>query len=801
MARVTQSIGVLIAVSIVAGILMAGMLLPFVGGAGVAARTAVTDFQKYPADLKRKPLPQVSKVLAANGKTIATFYDQDRVIVPLSQIPVQMQTALIDVEDVRFYEHAGLDFQGTIRALLHNGSSGSVSQGGSTLTQQYVKNVLIENARTKKQREAAIADTFARKLKEARYAIELEKVLTKAQILDDYFNIAYFGDGAYGIGTAARHFFDEPVTKLTLDQSALLAGLVQSPEAYDPRYYPKLARERRDTVLGQMLKYHSITQATYDEAVAQPIKLHIHNQPADCIASKHGYAYFCDYVKHVFEHTPGLSLSMLQRGGLTVTTTLSPKVQRAAENGIHQYVHAHEKTSHVVSAEAVVQPGTGEVKALAVSTPYGNNPKKGENSIDYAVDQKWGGSPGFHAGSTFKLFVLTAALKEGIALSTRIKAPGSITINGLTNCAGMPVAPWPVHNASDSESGTFNLESGTWFSVNTFFAQLEERTGLCEPVKLAEAMGVTQGTGKPPEQVGPFVLGGGAQYGFTPLDVAGAYATMAAHGKYCSPIVITSIVDRTGHSYPVPKSKCQQVVPQGLANTVTSILEGVLTIPGATGTTDALSGRPAAAKTGTVDNYNGSWFAGYTPQLASAVWAGIPAEPNKTLDGLTIGGVTYGEVFGATIAGKIWQATLNAALLGDPIVPFSGPDSFYEIGILTKVPDVTGDTPANAEAALTAAGFSPTIESKTAHSNQPAGTVARTSPPGGSEASIGTSVKIFLSDGTPKPTKSASPPPTSPTPSSSPPTPPPSSPPGSPTSKPTKLRHGRRHQHREQHRR
>jgi len=243
-ARVTQSIGVLIAVSIVAGILMAGMLLPFVGGAGVAARTAVTDFQKYPADLKRKPLPQVSKVLAANGKTIATFYDQDRVIVPLSQIPVQMQTALIDVEDVRFYEHAGLDFQGTIRALLHNGSSGSVSQGGSTLTQQYVKNVLIENARTKKQREAAIADTFARKLKEARYAIELEKVLTKAQILDDYFNIAYFGDGAYGIGTAARHFFDEPVTKLTLDQSALLAGLVQSPEAYDPRYYPKLARER-----------------------------------------------------------------------------------------------------------------------------------------------------------------------------------------------------------------------------------------------------------------------------------------------------------------------------------------------------------------------------------------------------------------------------------------------------------------------------------------------------------------------------------------------------------------------------
>jgi membrane peptidoglycan carboxypeptidase len=794
----TQSISVLVAVSIVAGILMAGMLLPFVGGVGLAARTATTDFANLPADLKRPPLPQESTVLAANGKKIATFYDQDRQSVPLSQIPLQMQTALIDVEDVRFYEHAGIDIKGSLRALLTNESTGSVSQGGSTLTQQYVKNVLLESAHTKKQREAAIADTFARKIKEARYALELEKKLTKSQILDDYFNIAYFGDGAYGIGTAAWHFFDEPVSKLNLDQSALLAGLVQSPEAYDPRYYPKLARERRDTVLGQMLKYHSISQATYEQAVAQPIRLHIHNQPADCIASR--YPYFCEYVKNVFTHTKGLSLSMLERGGLTVTTTIDPKVQKAAQQGIHQYVHAREPSSHVVSAEAVVQPGTGEVKALAVSTPYGLNSKKGENSIDYAVDTKYGGSPGFHAGSTFKLFVLTAALKEGIPLSTTIKSPGTITINGLTNCAGAPVAPWPVHNASDSESGTFNLESGTWFSVNTFFAQLEARTGLCEPVKLAEAMGVTQGTGKPPEQIGPFVLGAGAQYGFTPLDLAGAYATIAAHGKYCSPIVITSIVDRAGNSYPVPKSNCQQVIPPGLANTVTSILEGVLTHPGATGTIDALTDRPAAAKTGTVDNYDGSWFAGYTPQLASAVWAGIPAEPNKTLDGLTIGGVTYGEVFGATIAGKIWQASMNAALAGDPIVPFSGPDSFYEIGSTTKVPNVAGDDPSVAENVLSQAGFTAEIEAKTVHSTEKAGTVARTSPPGGSEASIGAAIKVYISDGTPKPQKSPSPPPSSPPPSSPPPTPPPStSPPVSPSSSPSHGGPGHHHRHHRSH--
>jgi membrane peptidoglycan carboxypeptidase len=766
----SQSIALLVAVSVVAGIIMGGMLLPFVGGVGLAARSATNAFARLPADLNAKPLPQVSRILAANGDTIATFYDQDRVIVPLSKVPLVMQKALIDVEDVRFYEHGGIDLKAALRALLHNGSSGSVSQGGSTLTQQYVKNVLIENAKTKAQRQAAIADTLARKVREAKYAIELEHKLTKAQILDRYLNIAYFGDGAYGVGTAARHFFNEPVTKLNLVQSALLAGLVQSPEAYDPRYYPKLALERRNTVLAQMLKYHSIDQATYQRALAQPITLHVHQQANDCIASH--YSYFCDYVKHVFEHTPGLSLSLLRRGGLTVTTTLSPKIQRAAEAGIHQYVHAHEP-SHVAAAEAVVQPGTGKVKAIAVSTKYGDNQKKDENSIDYAVDTKYGGSRyGFHAGSTFKLFVLTAALKEGIPLATRINAPGTITVAGYRNCAGESAGVYPLHNAADSESGTFNLESGTWFSVNTFYAQLEQRTGLCEPVKLAEAMGMQPVDGGPIPQVPSFVLGSAA--GFSPLDLAGAYATMAAHGKYCTPIAITKIVDSSGHSYPVPKSTCEQVVPPALANTVTSILQGDLTVPGATATTDILNNRVAAAKTGTVDNYDGSWFAGYTPQLAAAVWAGIPSDPNKSLAGLTIGGSYYPVVFGATIAGRIWQATLNSALAGVPVVPFSGPSQYYQIGITHPVPDVTGDSPSAAQATLTSAGFAPQVASGTVHSSVAAGLVAYTSPPAGSSASTGSVVQIFISDGTPVPATSSPPPPSSPPPTQSPPpTPPP----------------------------
>jgi len=754
-----QSIALLVAVSVVAGVLMAGMLLPFVGGIGLATRSATHNYENLPADIEAKPLPQVSHLVTAKGKPFATFYDQDRVIEPLSKIPLTMQRALIDTEDVRFYEHGGIDFKGTLRALLRNGASGSVAQGGSTLTQQYIKNLLIENARTKKQREAAIADTLARKIREAKLAIGLEKRLTqslgseqaaKDQILDRYLNIAYFGDGAYGVGAAARHFFSEPVTSLNLDQSALLAGLVQSPEAYNPRYYPKLARERRDTVLGQMLKYGAINQTVYDRAIARPIRLQLHQQPNDCTSSRYGY--FCDYVKHVFKTTPGLGLSLLRRGGLTVTTTLSPKMQRAAEEGVHSRVNSSEPVSHVIGAEALEQPGTGEIKALAVSAPYGNDAKKHENSIDYAVDTKYGGSHGFQAGSTFKLFVLTDALKQGIPLSTRIASPSTVTVSGMTNCAGQPVASWSPSNAGDGESGTFNLETGTWYSVNTFYAQLEQRTGLCGPVRLAQAMGVTQGSGAPIEQVAPFVLGAGAQTGFSPLDVAGAYATIAAHGKYCEPIAITKIVDRQGNSYPVPKPHCTQVIDPGLANTVTSILEGDLTKPGATAYGLSLSGRPSAAKTGTLDNNAGSWFAGYTPQLAAAAMVVNPRHPTRSLNYQPIGGTSYSEVYGATIAGPIWQTTMNAALSGLPVAAFSGPDSYYETGTTSPIPDVEGQNPTSAQAALRSAGFNPQLSQTTVDSTDAAGTVARTYPAAGSSASPGTTVTVYLSNGGTAPT-------------------------------------------------
>src|SRR3954447_3136043 len=686
-----QRLGILGVISVVAGLLLAGMLLPIVGGVGLIARTGANDFENLPSELDIGAPPQVSRILAADGSTLATFYFQDRITVPLSQVPEVMQKAIIAVEDVRFYEHHGVDVKGALRALFHNGSSGSVQQGGSTLTQQYVKNVLIENAQARGDTQAAAeahAGTLARKVKEARYALALERKYSKAQILEGYLNIAYFGDGAYGVGTAARHYFGEPVSKLTLAQAAMLAGLVQSPEVYNPVLHPDAARARRDTVLGQMLKYHFITPPQFDRASLRPVTLHVQRQGNGCEASSAPYS--CDYVQHVIQHSPAFGATeadrtkLLLRGGLTIQTTLNPNAQEAADHALRNYVHPREPAG-IAAAEAVIQPGTGKVLAISVNRPYGQDAARGQNTIDYAVDRKYGGGlHGFPAGSTFKLFVLAAALKEGIPLTTSINSPPSTTVTGYSTCGAEYTTPYTVHNAEPTEGGAFNLVTGTWFSVNTFFAQLEQRTGLCEPVRLAASMGVRQEGGALPTQYPSFTLGA-ASGGYSAMDIAGAYATVAAHGRYCRPLAITKVTDESGNAIETPTPSCHQVLDPGLADTLTSILHGVLTQRGATAAGVGEPGRPAAAKTGTAENNWASVFAGFVPQMASAVWVGNP-KALSSLNGLTIGGRAYGEVFGATIAGPIWRDTLQSALTGVPVVPLPTPDPRYVHGLTKPVP-------------------------------------------------------------------------------------------------------------------
>ncbi len=753
-------VALLAALAALAGLLVAGVFLPVVGGAGLAARAVADDWQNLPSELKQPPLPQRSYILAADGSTLATFYYENRVTVSIDQVPTVMQTALLAIEDVRFYEHHGIDVKGSLRALFHNTGSGTVQQGGSTLTQQYVKNVLIESAQTKQAQQAARAQTLGRKLREARYALSLEQHLTKREILERYLNIAYFGSGAYGVGTAATHYFGVPVSKLTLAQSALLAGLVQNPTAYDPTLHPKAAKERRDTVLQQMVKYHFVDAATADAAIASPVTLHVTNLGNGCGGTS--APYFCDYVLSDFLGDPsyGATVSdrnkLLLRGGLTIRTTLDPTVQRAADAAIAKYVKPNEPGGFA-GAEAVVEPGTGRIKAIAVSRPFGYDVKQGENSVNYAVDADHGGSTGFPAGSTFKVFVLAAALKQGIPLGTRIYAPSHIAdITGFRTCDGPTVDYHEgVGNADPAEAGTYNLMTGTWQSVNTFYVQLENRTGVCDPVRLAEAMGVKPANPATPgyphiPQYASFVLGGAAE--FSPLDVADAYATLAAGGRHCAPVAITKVTDRSGRSFSVAPAQCEQVLDPALAATVTSVLQGVFDKPRATAYGDGLPDRPAAGKTGTVDNYEAAWFAGYIPQLAAAVWVGHPTDRvHHPLSDVTLGGTFYPRVFGATVPAPIWHDTMVAASAGLPVVDFPQPDQAYVNGRPVTVPDVAGLSVATATSVLQQSGLSVTVAPGTVGSYVAAGAVASTDPGAGAAVAPGSTVTIHVSSGQPPP--------------------------------------------------
>jgi len=667
-------VGLLALVSALAGLLVAGLFLPVLGGLGLAARAGVHQFESLPTQLETPPLPQRSQILAADGSLLATFYYENRVDVQLDQIAPVMRKAIVAIEDSRFYAHAGVDIKGALRALFTNVEAGGVQQGGSTITQQYVKNVLIETATTKQDKREATADTIGRKLREARYAMALEKKLSKDEILRRYLNIAYFGDGAYGIYAAAKHYFSVAPSQLTLAQAATLAGLVRNPNGFNPRLHPQAGKARRDTVLNVMDKLHVVDHQDVVAALAQPLGLKITAQNNGCEGSTSPF--FCDYVLEEIKQLPTLGATpddrtkLLLRGGLVIHTTLDPKVQQAADAAVHALVPAKGPYG---GAEAVIQPGTGRIEALSVSRDYGSGPD--QTRINYAADYDHGGSQGFQSGSTFKIFTLAAALREGLSTGYTMYAP-PVLVNpgGFRDCEGhvLDYGGQDVHNAEAGEGGTFSLRTATWQSVNTFFVKLEQKIGLCAPVQVAQSVGVHTAAGQPIVGHPSFTLG---VYDVSPLTMANAYATFAAHGKYCDPIAITSIIDQTGNHLQLPQRGCHQAVDPGLADTVTDVLQGVVQHGTGTG---AQIGRPAAGKTGTVENFSAAWYCGYVPQLSSCVWFGYPAgAQGRQLSNVTINGQYYPHVYGASIPAPIWQKTMATALQGVPVVPFAVPDKSY----------------------------------------------------------------------------------------------------------------------------
>ncbi|NBE94002.1 penicillin-binding protein [Nonomuraea sp. KC401] len=670
-----SSIARLTGAAVAAGVVTAAIALPAVGGTGAMFVSASEELGIKPEELKEPPLAEKTTVLDAKGNQIAQFYEEYRENVKLADVAEIMKTAVISIEDFRFYEHGAIDIEGTIRALAKNLSSGGIAQGGSSITQQYVKQVLLNSATTTKEKNAALEASYARKLRELRYAMAVEEKYTKDQILEKYLNIAYFGAGAYGVEAAAKRFFGVDAGSLNLVQSATLAGAVQDPNATDPnlgREQRQRLLHRRNVVLDRMAELGKITPEQAKEAKTEKLGFDKGQPlPGGCGASE--YPYFCMYVRNeilsnkIFGATKKARTQFLNRGGLTIQTTLDPRMQKAADRAIRRHVFASDKA---VASEALVEPGTGAIKAMAASRKYGNNKRKNEMSYNVVANALHGGGTGFQAGSTFKVFTLLTALKEGMKINDGVSTGSGYrapSYSAFKNCKGENIGD-PSHTVTNAEGGGGGFKSlatGTWGSVNTFFVALEQKVGLCDTIKTAKSLGIERSDGLPLTEFETFTLGTNEM---DPVTVATAYAAIGARGKYCKPMAITKITDRYG-KVKTYKPDCKQAFDAEVADAASYILEGVFT----KGTMRGVGGigRPAGGKTGTTDDQAAAWFAGYTPDLAGAVSIGDTrgAQQHK-LNGVTIGGRYYSSVFGASIPGPIWKDTMIGALKGVPETDF-----------------------------------------------------------------------------------------------------------------------------------
>ena len=764
-ANIVSLLGAFVATSVVVGLLGAGLVMPAVGATGAAARQGVHAFDSLPNDFTRTPLSQQSRILASDGTLISTPYDENRVIVPLAQIAPVMRQAQVAIEDSRFYEHAGIDPQGVGRAFVSNLGGGD-TQGASTLTQQYVKITLQENALNKNDTlgaKAATAKSYTRKLQELKYAVTLEKSLTKNQILEGYLNLVYYGGQAYGVEAAARHYFGVSAATLDLPQAATLAGLVQLPSESDPIKNPARALARRNVVLDRMRTLNLITDPAWRAAKATPMVTH--NQPASSSCALSPYPYFCTYATAWLKELPALGktpaerIQTINRGGLTIQTTLNPKMQEAAQQELTAKVPIG-NTESIGAAAAVVEPGTGHVLAIAQNTTFSNKKTPGTTEVNWAVDAKYGGSIGFAFGSTAKLFAVAQALRSGMPIdSTVIARAASANRAALftkadfhDKCTG--TLPWPVRNDEDTLTGPVSLTVATARSINTAFAGLVATLGACSVRDLMTTMGLHQGNGKPINGYpSPVTLGSDST---SPLTLASAYATVASGGTYCVPSPVLTITTSDHKTLAVPKSQCSKVLEPDVANGVTKILKTVLTIGTARGVGGLDGGRPVAGKTGTSDGSNETWFVGYTPQLSTAVWVGTPTgDPKRELHDLQLGDQFYrSQVFGATIAAPIWKQIMDRASAGMPVRDFAEPGDTVQFGALVPIPRVYGMPVGDAQAALSAAGFNPVV-GVAVSSSITAGLVVGTQPK--SRAPTGSTVVMFTSTGVAPPP----PPPTS----------------------------------------
>ncbi len=706
----------------VIGTVMAGLGIPSTLPA-VAVNAAAEHWKSLPDELEMKPLKSRSVMLDADGGIIAYLFNEYRVPVPLGKVSKSMKDSILAIEDDRFHNHGGLDASGLFRAVSSKGSAG----GGSTLTQQFVKNVRLNNADNQEEYEATKEVTIQRKIQELRYADSIEQSLTKEQILEGYLNISYFGDGAYGIEAAAQHFFSVSADKLNYTQGATLAGLVKNPFAYNPVKHPEAAMNRRNLVLKRLVDTGRITKDQADHAKNKPLGLKVRKFSNGCVRAT--APFFCQAVLDEIMHSPAFGhtredrVALLARGGLTIRTSMKPQVQKAARAAAHR---AFTPKAEFATASATVEPGTGRVLAVAQSREWA------QTQIVLAKQR-------YQNGSTFKPITLATALEKGWRMDKVINAKAKY-------CAPRPLTGC-FENAASWDSGPMNAWDALAMSSNTFFTELAARTGVSDVQSMARRLGWTF----PEDVTGLETATTLGVYSVSPLTVAEAYATFAARGVYCEATFIDSVADAAGNELPVPSAKCRQELDPKIADTVSKALQGVIRgdSPYRTGRRWDI-GRPAMGKTGTTDGPSAVWFAGGTPQMVSAVWTGDPAGGfNNPLRGVRMYGRYHGTVDGSRGAGPIWQDTMKRALKGVPEASF-GRSMFDRTKASVVVPDFTGMQLPAAVAHAEEAGLTALVDGVSENSTPlfSPGTVVSQSVKPGSALVRGESVRLTMAEGT-----------------------------------------------------
>ncbi|WP_425442068.1 transglycosylase domain-containing protein [Saccharopolyspora flava] len=743
----------------------------------------------------------MTTVTDKDGRPIAYLFNQDRTPAAPDQIADTMKAAIVAIEDRRFFDHQGVDWAGTMRAAVTNQMSGEIAQGGSTLTQQYVKNYLVHvvAADDPVKQAKAIEQTPGRKLREIRIALQVEKQLSKEQILTRYLNVVPYGNQAYGIGAAARTYFGTTPDKLTIAQAALLAGMVNSPSALNPESNPQEALDRRNLVIKAMEDQRRITPEAADEARNAPLGLvtPLQNIPNGCVGAGPADGFFCRYVIDYLERA-GFTEEQLKTGGYTIRTSMDKRATDAAKEAAERGVP--KTTKGIANVMSVVEPGKDKhrVRALVANRDFGIDASKGQTS--YALPS---GIVKFGAGSIYKVFTAAAALEKGMGIYNTIQSPGSYTSQVYRNGS----RPYTVGNAEGVAAGPRSLQMALATSPNTAFVALEERVGLNQAVDMAVRLGMRQtllhntasgdpvtpnGSGGPSQadfvkqkNIGAFTLGFAPT---SPLEISNVGATIMSGGVWCPPTPIEQIQDRNGNPVTITEDPCEQAVDEPLANAM-AVGMSKDDQPGGTAA-GAASGagwnRPVSSKTGTTEAHQSAGFLGATPQFAGAVLTfsdGTSPQGICDTDPPRLCGANGGNIYGGKVPARTWFDAMKVIHEGLPVAPLPGTTDRYENGgDEFQVPNVVGLTDDKAKETLEKAGYQ--VNERSVNSQRKRGTVTSQTPRGfalpGETVTLSVSTGYVPTPSTQRPTPTAPPPAAEPPPAPPAPPAPPGQQPGGP---------------------